>query len=85
MILSHATHLYFDFPYEPDPEERGYYWATRIVPLKKVFGFLPDAVYDNIDNDIAGAPLNKTVICDTYTCPPLQQAKRNNIVGMFQI
>ncbi|CAG5129713.1 unnamed protein product [Candidula unifasciata] len=33
VILSHATHLYFDHPDEPDPEERGNYWATRFTAL----------------------------------------------------
>ncbi|KAK3722061.1 hypothetical protein QZH41_007366 [Actinostola sp. cb2023] len=31
VIMTQATHLYFDHPQEPDPEERGYYWATRFT------------------------------------------------------
>ena len=36
VVLSHATHLYFDHPHEPDPRERGYYWATRFASTEKV-------------------------------------------------
>ncbi len=33
---------YFDFPYEADPKERGYYWASRNLNTRKVFEFMPD-------------------------------------------
>ncbi len=33
---------YFDFPYEADPKERGYYWASRATNSRKVFEFMPD-------------------------------------------
>jgi hexosaminidase len=34
--------LYFDFPYEADPKEHGYYWASRHTNTEKVFQFIPD-------------------------------------------
>ena len=49
VVVSHATHFYFDHPQEPDPEERGYYWATRFQDTYKTFGYMPDDVYSNID------------------------------------
>jgi hexosaminidase len=49
VVMSHATHLYFDHPYEPDPEERGLYWAPRFIDTLKTFGFMPDHLYQNID------------------------------------
>ena len=39
VVLAHATHLYFDHPQEPDPEDRGYYWATRFIDTQKTFGY----------------------------------------------
>ncbi len=39
VVLSAATHLYFDHPSEPDPDERGFYWATRYTDMHKTFSF----------------------------------------------
>jgi hexosaminidase len=33
---------YMDFPYEVDPKERGYYWATRATDTRKMFAFSPE-------------------------------------------
>lgn len=41
VVNCRGAYLYFDHPYEPDPEERGLYWATRYVNTKMVFGFDP--------------------------------------------
>ena len=80
-VLGHATHLYFDMPHEPDPEERGYYWATRYTNTKKTFGYMPDSVYDNAKEDLFGKPLRKEKLCKEQTsCPPL--LKKSNIVGI---
>ena len=80
-VLGHATHVYFDMPYEPDPEERGYYWATRYTNTKKTFGYMPDSVYDNAKEDRFGKPLSKEKLCkERNSCPPL--VKKSNIVGI---
>ncbi|WP_185976643.1 family 20 glycosylhydrolase [Catenovulum sediminis] len=42
VILSHPDVTYFDFPYEADPKERGYYWGTRSTNSYQVFQFMPD-------------------------------------------
>jgi hexosaminidase len=34
--------LYFDFPYEAHPRERGVSWATRAIDGRKVFSLAPD-------------------------------------------
>ena len=47
--MSQASHLYFDHPYEPDPEERGLYWATRYTDTRKAFGFMPEHLYDSFE------------------------------------
>jgi hexosaminidase len=71
--------MYFDMPIEPDPEERGLYWATRTTPVKKVFSYRPDEVYENLDVDVFGNALNRTALCNQLGCPTLNQP--NNIVG----
>jgi hexosaminidase len=42
VVLSSPDVLYFDFPYEADPKEHGYYWASRHTNTEKVFQFIPD-------------------------------------------
>ncbi|MFT6878510.1 MAG: hexosaminidase [Granulosicoccus sp.] len=44
--------LYFDFPQEIDPEERGYYWATRYTDTRKVFGFAPENLPQNAETSV---------------------------------
>jgi len=78
--LSHATHLYFDQPYEPDPEERGLYWASRFTDTKKSFMYMPNNVYANADVKRSGEVYNETMMCAEQSCPPLE--KPENIVGM---
>ena len=80
-ILSSATHYYFDHPYEPDPYDRGLYWATRLASSRKVFNFMPDDMYENMGVDGYGHPLDKDHICQTYGCMPLEPDKVDNIIG----
>lgn len=42
VVISIPDATYFDFPYEADPKERGYYWGARFVNTRKVFEFMPD-------------------------------------------
>ena len=42
VVISTPDALYFDFPYEADPKEHGYYWASRHTNTEKVFQFMPD-------------------------------------------
>ena len=41
IVLSIPDVTYFDFPYEADPKEHGYYWAARRTNTEKVFQFMP--------------------------------------------
>ena len=41
VILTSPDFLYVDHPYEADPKERGYYWATRFTDVRKLFGYMP--------------------------------------------
>jgi len=42
VVISSPDVLYFDFPYEADPKEHGYYWASRHTNTEQVFQFMPD-------------------------------------------
>jgi len=42
VVLSIPDVLYFDFPYEVDPNERGYHWASRRVNTRSIYNFMPD-------------------------------------------
>ena len=49
VVQSHPDYLYFDFPQEVNPKERGYYWATRYTDSKKVFKFSPNNLPQNAE------------------------------------
>ena len=42
VVISTPDVTYFDFPYEADPKEHGYYWASRKTNTEKVFQFMPE-------------------------------------------
>lgn len=42
VVVSIPDALYFDFPYEADPKEGGYYWGARRVNTRKVFELMPE-------------------------------------------
>lgn len=48
-VLAMPDYLYFDFPYELNPKERGYYWASRATDSYKVFSFAPDNLPQNAE------------------------------------
>ncbi|MGL5358333.1 MAG: family 20 glycosylhydrolase, partial [Shewanella sp.] len=58
VVLSNPEVLYFDFPYEADPKEHGYYWASRATNSHKVFSFMPDNLPANAEqwSDIEQRP-----------------------------
>lgn len=58
VVLSNPEVLYFDFPYEADPKEHGYYWASRATNTHKVFSFMPDNLVANAEQwtDIQNLP-----------------------------
>ncbi|KUJ81535.1 beta-hexosaminidase [Microbulbifer flavimaris] len=41
VVQSHSDFLYFDMPYEVDPKESGYYWASRYIDTEKTFSYAP--------------------------------------------
>ncbi|MBX2885845.1 MAG: carbohydate-binding domain-containing protein [Granulosicoccus sp.] len=51
-IIAVPDFLYFDHPYEADPKERGYYWATRYTDTRKVFSFMPSNLPQNAETSV---------------------------------
>jgi len=51
-VVAVPDFLYFDFPQEVDPEERGYYWATRSTDTRKVFSFAPENLPQNAETSL---------------------------------
>ncbi|HSG52652.1 MAG TPA: family 20 glycosylhydrolase [Rheinheimera sp.] len=80
VVLSPGTHLYFDHPHEANPQERGYYWATRFISLDKAFGFMPDNLYANADTTRSGAPISDLPVLVGRALPALEQPQ--NILGI---
>lgn len=51
-VVAVPDFLYFDFPQEINPQERGYYWATRYTDTRKVFGFAPENLPQNAETSL---------------------------------
>lgn len=81
VVMSQATHLYFDHPYEPDPEEVGLYWATRYIDTRKTFNFMPDNIFANADVKLNGKVLTKE---DVEKCNEDNDVliEKQNVIGM---
>ncbi|WP_194438222.1 beta-N-acetylhexosaminidase [Vibrio fluminensis] len=52
VIVSNPDYVYMDMPYEVDPQERGYYWATRATDTRKMFGFAPENMPQNAETSV---------------------------------
>lgn len=52
VIISSPDYVYMDFPYEVNPQERGYYWGTRFNDERKMFGFAPDNLPQNAETSV---------------------------------
>lgn len=83
VVISHATDLFFDHPNEPDPEERGYYWASRFTNTRKVFGFTPEHLLKNAQVSRKGIPLTRSDVCPEFGCVELTEP--SNIIGKIDI
>ncbi|NND91618.1 MAG: family 20 glycosylhydrolase [Granulosicoccus sp.] len=64
-VVSVPDFLYFDFPQEVNPEERGYYWATRYTDTRKVFGFAPENLPQNAETSVDREGLDWNATGDT--------------------
>lgn len=52
VVASNPDYVYFDMPYEVNPNERGYYWATRFSDEAKVFSFAPNNMPQNAETSV---------------------------------
>lgn len=52
VIISNPDYVYMDMPYEVDPKERGYYWATRAIDTRKMFTFAPENLPQNAETSL---------------------------------
>ena len=78
VILSHATRLYLDHPYEPDSDEPGLYWAVRSISTRKVFEYMIplDEKYFKV------SPTVKNELCRTLAVSDCNQVtSADNIIG----
>lgn len=51
-IVSNPDYVYFDMPYEVNPKESGYYWATRFSDERKIFAFAPNNLPQNAETSV---------------------------------
>lgn len=52
VTVSNPDYVYFDMPYEVNPHERGYYWATRFNDERKVFAFAANNMPQNAETSV---------------------------------
>jgi hexosaminidase len=87
VILTSPDFLYLDHPYEADPKERGYYWATRYTDVRKLFGYMSGNLPANskLTKDRMGGDY-KAAFDPTMTDPTppvnLNPASAANIIGV---
>ncbi len=76
LVDSTPEFLYFDFPYEADPKERGYYWGTRYTNTRKLFGYMPENYSANAELmiDRQGNPITAN--------DPVPLTAPENVVGI---
>jgi hexosaminidase len=75
-VLSLPDVLYFDFPYQNDPLEPGYYWGSRYTDSFQVFQFMPE-------NLPAMAQLWDDRMGDAYTSEDTSPLLENsNLIGI---
>ncbi|AWH88057.1 beta-N-acetylhexosaminidase [Limnobaculum parvum] len=52
VVISNPDYVYLDFPYEVNPQERGYYWGTRFSDERKLFSFAPNNLPQNAETSV---------------------------------
>ncbi|XP_025106170.1 uncharacterized protein LOC112571424 isoform X3 [Pomacea canaliculata] len=83
VIMTPGTHMYFDHPQEPDPEERGLYWACRYTDTRKVFEFAPQNLFSNADVRLTGEPITSEDLKEMLFDPDFEPLEKpGNIVGL---
>nr|QRL05527.1 chitobiase precursor [Xenorhabdus nematophila] len=52
VVISSPDYIYLDMPYEVNPKESGYYWATRFNDEAKIFSFAPNNLPQNAETSV---------------------------------
>jgi len=85
VVLTSPDFLYLDHPYEADPKERGYYWATRFTGVRKLFSYISGNLpansqlsVDRVGNDYT----NVFVPTADVKQPVIDLARPGNVVGL---
>ena len=78
VVLCPASNMYFDFAWNPNPEERGLDWGGY-VDLRKPFEFIPLDYYRNLRLDRRGNPLDRAVFVGKDR---LTEYGRSNVLGI---
>lgn len=72
IIMANPDYLYFDFPYEVNSEERGYYWAARFNSVYKVFTFAPENLGQNAETSTDRDGNEMTVTTPNVAMPKIR-------------
>jgi hexosaminidase len=78
VVMCNASNLYFDFAYNKDPLEPGFYWAG-LVNTRKPYELVPLDVLQAATVDIMGNPLDMDRYEDHVK---LTEASRQNLLGI---
>ena len=78
VVLCPATNMYFDFAWNPNPEETGLDWGGY-TDLRKPFQFVPLDYYRNVRLDRRGQPLDPAVFVGKDRLTDYGQA---NVIGI---
>jgi len=85
VILTSPDFLYLDQPYEADPKERGYYWATRFTDVHKLFSYISGNLPANSQLSVDRQGLDyKSAFIPTAMAPKpvIDLAIPTNVVGL---
>jgi len=74
VVLSFPDVLYFDFPYQSNPYEPGYYWGSRATDTEKVFSFMPEQLplHADVWTDRMGHSYSSSAEADTSSVIGIQ-------------
>lgn len=78
VVMSNATNLYFDFAYDKDPEEIGYYWAA-FVNERSPYALIPFDLFKSARENQLGHPLDPSTFADRVR---LTETGKRNILGI---
>jgi hexosaminidase len=79
VVMAQASNLYFDMPYDKDPEEPGSPWAGY-VETRQVYGIAPTNFYASTRTDAMGKPIDPCHAFEKYE--HLSEAGKQHMAGL---